>query len=255
MIKLRESLAKRLNDTQKVQIGTHTLEEMLAELQTFQEEDWGKYAFRHDPLERKFSSEQKAHYTRAAMECGKNEAVKLMRESEYSTVEALAVSRGLHVEYPETPAGSGAMVFAQYTEPNKIEVFEDCIQRAEKTAREEEVSDMPGSAELKEILLAHEFFHWIEYKNKKTIYTQTEKVELWRKPFSNKSNILALSEMAAMSFAKSITGSHISPYLLDVLLVYGYNKEAACALYEEMMETAGRMERIWEDVSNNHKFI
>ena len=72
-------------------------------------------------------------------------------------------------------------------------------------------------------------------------------MELWRKPFSNRSRILALSEMAAMAFAKEMTGIRWSPYVLDVLLIYGYNKEAACALYEEILEAAGIRPREMED--------
>ena len=93
------------------------------------------------------------------------------------------------------------------------------------------------------MLMAHELFHGIEYRNKKQIFTQTEKIELWRRPFSNKSKILCLSEIAAMAFAKRMTGISCSPYVLDVLLMYCYNEEAAEALYEEILEAAGVRER------------
>ena len=62
-------------------------------------------------------------------------------------------------------------------------------------------------------------------------------------PVSNKSKILCLSEMAAMAFAKRMTGISCSPYVLDVLLMYCYNEEAAIALYEEILEAAGIRER------------
>ena len=81
-------------------------------------------------------------------------------------------------------------------------------------------------------------FHAIEQEEKKTIFTQTEKIELWRKPFSNKSRILALSEMAAMAFAGELQNLDFSPYVLDVIMMYCYNQEAAEALFEEIMEAA-----------------
>ena len=49
--------------------------------------------------------------------------------------------------------------------------------------------------------------------------------------------------MAAMAFAKRMTGISCSPYVLDVLLMYCYNEEAAIALYEEILEAAEIRER------------
>lgn len=86
------------------------------------------------------------------------------------------------------------------------------------------------------VLLAHELFHAVEEQHADEIYTRTEKVELWRKPFSNRSSIACLSEMAAMAFAGELLGLDCSPYMLDVLLVYAYDKEAAWGLYEEIGE-------------------
>lgn len=43
-----------------------------------------------------------------------------------------------------------------------------------------------------------------------------------------------------MSFAYHLTGISYMPYLLDVLLVYGYSSSEASGLYEEMMRYAGR---------------
>lgn len=51
-----------------------------------------------------------------------------------------------------------------------------------------------------------------------------------------KSPVVDLSEMAAMSFARELLGLDSSPYMLDVLLVYAYDKEAAWGLYEEIGE-------------------
>ena len=84
------------------------------------------------------------------------------------------------------------------------------------------------------VLLSHELFHAVEERYEKEIYTRTEKVELWRRPFSNRSSIVCLSEIAAMAFAAQMTGIEVSPYMLDVLLVYAYDQNAAWGLYEEV---------------------
>ena len=92
------------------------------------------------------------------------------------------------------------------------------------------------------MLLAHELFHVTEYRKRDCIFTQTEKVELWKKPFSNRSRILCLGEIAGMEFARCLTGITFTPYVLDVLMMYGYDKEAATALYEEIAAFAGNGE-------------
>ena len=87
---------------------------------------------------------------------------------------------------------------------------------------------------LLEILLAHELFHAVEEQYAGEIFTRTEKIELWRKPFSNRSVISCLSEIAAMAFARQLSGLSVSPYMLDVLLVYSYDKNTSYGLYDEI---------------------
>ena len=127
------------------------------------------------------------------------------------------------------------MIFAQFVQPGEITVYMDCIRRASRLA-EESGCELLERKRLFEVLLSHELFHAVEEQHADEIYTRTEKVELWRKPFSNRSSIVCLSEMAAMSFARELLGLDSSPYMLDVLLVYAYDKEAAWGLYEEIGE-------------------
>ncbi|MDO5147406.1 MAG: hypothetical protein Q4D60_10410 [Eubacteriales bacterium] len=219
------------------------LEEMVSELLKLGEQQWGSYAFYHEPLERKFTEEQKKEYTARACACGREEARKLMTQFPGRKVRDIIKDMGLKGEMPDLPTGGGHVIFAQYTEPDQILVFGDCVKKAEKMIEEANLWNCLGKVNIEEILFAHELFHAVEFQKKREIYTQTEKIELWRKPFSNKSKILCLSEMAAMEFAKELTGISFSPYVLDVLLMYGYEKEAASALYEEILEAAGIRER------------
>lgn len=215
-----------------------TIREMTKRLMKLKEEEWGRYAFRHEPLERKLSEEQKETYTKQAMECGRKEATLLMEEMPGCTVEKIARAKGIAVETPDIPSGGGHVIFAQYEESGKITIFMDCIRKAEFLIAEEQMEDLFAGTDLFSVLLAHELFHVIEHEKRKTIFTQTEKIELWRRPFSNKSRLIALSEMAAMAFAGRIQNLSFSPYVLDVVLMYCYNQEAAQALYEEIMEAA-----------------
>lgn len=216
---------------------------MMSKLVELTDEQWGGYAFYHEPLERKFSEEQKRLYTRQACECGVEEAALLKQEYTGRKVKNIVQALGLSLKTPESPAGGGHVIFAQYTEPDEITIFRDCVDKAESLIEKKQLKNCLGTLDIENLLLAHELFHAVEYRKKKEIYTQTEKIELWRRPFSNKSRILCLSEMAAMAFAKELLGLPYSPYVMDVLLMYSYNEEAACALYEEIMEAAGIEER------------
>ena len=115
-------------------------------------------------------------------------------------------------------------------QPDEITIFTDCLDKAETLG-----GLLPARAKLQSIILAHELFHAVEEANP-DIYTRTEKIELWRKPFSNKSCIVCLSEIAAMAFAKQLLGLDFNPYALDVLLVYPYDAQAACGLYAEICD-------------------
>ena len=100
-----------------------------------------------------------------------------------------------------------------------------------------------GISQVKQLLLAHEIFHYIEVNDSKNIFTQTEKLELWAlKPFHNRSTIRCLGEIAGMAFAQRLMGLDYSPFVMDVFFVYGYSKEVATILYDEIMELANHKE-------------
>lgn len=246
-------IAKRLNDMQKVITEKHTVCEMVSDLLALSDEQWGRYAFAHDPLGHRFTGSEKDRLTKMAVRCGRSEARKVNSLYAGKTIGEIAKAMGIDVHLSSRPTGSGAMIFARYIEPARIEVFTDCCVRAEKMVRQEQLGEPLESADFQDILMAHELFHSVEYRNKKTIFTQTEKIELWHKPFSNRSKILALGEIAAMAFAEELTACGFMPYVLDVLLICDVNYEAACALYEEILETAGIRERIWNDAGNDSR--
>ena len=204
--------------------------EMAAYLRSLDDRQWGRYAFSREPLEGKFTPQQKDAYTAAANACGAEWADKLAAEHGTRDPLTLCGELGLKLETPATPAGGGQVLFAQFVQPDEITIFTDCLDKAETLG-----GLLPARAKLQGIILAHELFHAVEEANP-DIYTRTEKIELWHKPFSNKSCIVCLSEIAAMAFAKQLLGLDFNPYALDVLLVYPYDAQAACGLYAEICD-------------------
>lgn len=72
-----------------------------------------------------------------------------------------------------------------------------------------------GNIAVEDVLLAHELFHVTEYRKKDSIFTQTEKVELWRKPFSNRSR--GLPQQSNRTPMPSFSSSR----LINFLVVFG----------------------------------
>jgi len=197
-----------LGDTGKVL----PLRPMMERLLSLDREAWGLYAWSREPLEGKFDREQKLQYQRKAEACGREEAALAAaavmevgdrrNQAEAAAAEVVlgvpdslaksaAASMKLYVTTPHTPVGGGQVTFAQYVEPDEVTIFMDAVEKAEALATSEGLSDLLGDVKIFDILLAHEIFHAVEFRKENTIYTKTERVELWRKPFSNKSRLVS----------------------------------------------------------------
>lgn len=203
--------------------------QMLLELSDYQ---WGIYAFDRDPLEGKFSVKEKKVYIDKANECGR----KIAREKgeKYEGIQKLASGLGVTIDYSNAAIGGGHIVFAQFIEPNQITIFNEAVDAIKPFL--EAIYELIGHVDIVDVLLAHEIFHHIECLEDKTIYTRTEKVELWRWPFSNKSRIRTLSEMAGMAFAREFLKLSYSPFIFDFIFMYGHDQEAAIEMYEDIIK-------------------
>ena len=185
------------------------LKDMVQTLEGVTEEAWGRYA------------------------CGREWAKRISEKYGTEDPKILAGKMGMKVKMPKVPTGGGVVLFAQYVQPDEITIFTDCVDKA--AALEKQCGcPLLKKERLLEILLAHELFHAVEEQYAGEIFTRTEKIELWRKPFSNRSVISCLSEIAAMAFARQLSGLSVSPYMLDVLLVYSYDKNTSYGLYDEI---------------------
>ena len=218
------------------------LNPMLRDLVQIEPEAWFKYAFSREPINGKFNDEQRKDWMRKSIECGKEYARKTAEE--YGTRDSVKIAQkmGMNITYPDFPDKTDRVTFAEYTEPNNIKIFMDAVRKADKLLQDPETAEiLTDKLNVPKTLLAHELFHNIEEENKDTIFTRTEKFRLWSVgKVHNDSNIIALSEIAAMSFSQELNELPYSTYVLDMFLVYGYSPEEASGLYEEMMEDAGR---------------
>lgn len=222
---------------------------IVEDLCAISDDEWAKYAFSREPLNGKFTDEQRVELTRKAMACGREYAERVVKEHGVRDPEKLAEKLGMKVDYPRMPQSTDRVLFAEFREPNKIHIYMDGVDKGEVLFAEPGVRHaLTAQLDIKKLLLGHELFHWVEEKYRKEIWTRNYRLRLWEVgPVHNDSTVMVLGEIAAMAFTQALNNLHYSPYVMDAYLVYGYSPEAASALYEEMMTFAGRTPRLPEE--------
>lgn len=78
-----------------------------------------------------------------------------------------------------------------------------------------------SAAQLEELFLAHEFYHWLEYSSGQLASEQCEPVE-WPvlRLFRRRAWVRRVDEIAAFAFAKEVCGLPVHPKALDYLFLY-----------------------------------
>lgn len=212
------------------------LADMLSVLVKVPASAWGQYAFSREILRNRISPEEQKRLSSKAYECGYAYADQFAEQYGTRVPSVIAKSMGLEVSYPNMPSDTSRVTFAEFIEPNKVMLYKDNLEKADELLKDMEVQQILGLMQVKQLLLAHEIFHFIEVRDEKTIFTQTEKIDLWAiRPFHNRSTIRCLGEIAGMAFAERLMGLRFSPFVMDVFFVYGYSKEVATILYDEIM--------------------
>lgn len=238
-----KTMADRMRQTPQVTI--RPIGVIVEDLVQIPDEQWASYAFAREPLNGKFTDEQRLDLARQAIACGREYANRLIEEYGTRSCEQLAGKFGMVVDYPQMPQSTDRVLFAEFRSPNKIHIYMDGVNKGRDLLNEPGVSEALGDLNISQILLGHELFHCVEDKYVKEIWTKTYQIDLWGiGNFRNRSRVDVLGEIAAMAFSQTLNELLYSPYVMDAFLVYGYSPDAACALYEEMMERAGRTPRL-----------
>ena len=217
-----------------------SLTEMLSQLSQLSEAQWALYAFSREPLRQKFDVQTRIFLAKESADAGVNLAKPIRQEG--LSPESYAKRLGLLVERLGRPSDGSRVLFAQYFPSGKVRIYEDCLDKLETTLASLPLS-APTRKEVASVLLAHELFHALEEKYATSIFTRSKRVLLWKiGRWKYTSPISCLSEIGAMAFARELCNLAYSPYLLDVLLVYGYNPAAAANLYRGILRVAANVE-------------
>jgi hypothetical protein len=223
--------------------------EMLRYLRGVNNTVWGRYAFSFDMLHNRIPLQQQDEMARKAIVCGDEWARRIMSQTQVSDSGSLLESLGLVlVENDASMVNSSRPLFAQFVLDRRIEIMKEPIDIYSSLYQKETGSYapfFPTPAEVRGLLMAHEIFHYIEECYSKEIYTRTETIRLWKFLFINwDSTVRALSEIAAMSFAKTLTRANYSPFILDFALLYGYKKKKAESVFQRIVNISENVEQV-----------
>lgn len=215
------------------------IKDLIRELKTIDENIWGLYTFKRDPLCGKVTDEEKADMIKKASECGRQQAIELKEKYGVCTCSQYAEKLGLTVSQIEENNAKDYILFAKFNSPGTISINISNIKEAEEVVKKENLNFLIEEIKIEDILIAHEMFHFIEAKNNE-LYTSTAKIILWKLgPIKYNSGLVALGEIAAMAFAKKLLKLSYCPNLFDVLLLYPHDEKKAKILYDEICDMKG----------------
>lgn len=210
------------------------LADILTTLKAVPDEIWNTYALRNEPLKYKLAAADQADFLQLAHRTGIRLAHRVWGQYPDQSLSDIYRALGIQLHELSDEDGGHYTMFACYTEPDKVELYTETIRLAEESLREENCTAALAGIQIRDILLAHELFHYYECTlSAEELPTKQKLLTLWHiGRFQYKSSIISLNEIAAMAFAKEYLSMPYSPYILDVLLLYHSNRRMAMELYE-----------------------
>ena len=219
---------------------TLSLSDMLRGLREVDDMTWGRYAFSRDLLRDRVPASRRDEMIGRAVECGKQWAARIIKDVRTSRPATVGEYLGLSITEVNLPVSEKWASFAQFAPDKRIEIASQPLYAYTEiyqiiTAEGDDAA-LPHPDTVLALLIAHEIFHYVEDRHSDEIYTRTETIRLWKIfCFKNDSTIRALGEIAAMSYAKALTGVDFNPFMLHILLFYGIKAESAESIYKEVM--------------------
>lgn len=214
------------------------LVDMIHNLLQVDDESWGLYAFSRDILKERIPADKKSEMVKEAMACGRAYAQLMMNEYGSNDVNILAEKLKLKIVSQDAKITGNRILFASYTPPNEIIIMSEPVSQAVQIISQKDslLIELFDKDSIMDTILGHEIYHYLEDQFEQEIYTRTEKILLWNfLGFKNYSTLRTLGEIGAMAFTKELNGLNYSPFILDVLLYYGYNSASAEKIYHDVL--------------------
>lgn len=188
---------------------------------------WYIYALKNDKLSHKILDINIKNVIIESINCGK-QAVQFLAKKGINNITQALKYFDVSLKYKNLNS-IDKYIFGIFTPPNIITIMSKALVIADITKIDSET--------INNIIIAHELFHLYENMNKKDIFTQKYKIVV-NKYLGIKVHlkIEALSEIAAMSFAKEFLEIDYNPFILNILLVYKFDTNRAIEICDEIIK-------------------
>lgn len=201
-----------------------------------EDEVWWKAAFAKDPMSGKADGFRRGEIIRDAVETGKSAALEVLEQLPRRSPYQIALEWNIRFVPESRDEFQGHYLFALFSAPNTIIIYEKNIGDIEAYIEENKLRALLRGLRLQEIVIAHELFHYYEY-NHPSLFTNTIRLDYTvMGPIRLKSKLTAPSEIAAMSFARELTGYKYNPYICDILFLLPHSEEKALRVFNGISE-------------------
>lgn len=207
------------------------------EMLSLPENVWIEYVRRREPLRGRVDFDAYKGFWCKACEEGKEQAGLLFKEHGTANVAELAEKLCVSVQKKPLPdATSGRATYASFTEPDLIEIYQDNADALNSLIDAAEAKTLLGNIDVADVLLAHELYHVVQYRNTE-LFSMQKHIRLWKIfGIENNSRLVSLEEVSAMAFAGALTNISYTPYVFDVLLMLPSYPEKAKNIYRSIFE-------------------
>ncbi|WP_018752422.1 hypothetical protein [Paenibacillus sanguinis] len=170
-----------------------------------------------DPVFHKLDAGRYGYYLKHSLRAGRQAARPLQGQD----IRMLLREAGIEFMVAES-AGTGAMKVALRAQLDwsgkvpHIMVYRESLRQLQTAAEANGALGPVTFEKIVDIHLAHEYYHWLEYRSGQFTNELLEPVECCKiGPFRRKATVLQTSEIAAHTFCKEMLGLPYLPSLLD----------------------------------------
>ncbi|MDR2976595.1 MAG: hypothetical protein LBV19_04720 [Streptococcaceae bacterium] len=172
-----------------------------------------------DALSSKIPSEELEAVIVDSLKNGIDSARQIKAQFHEKTIAEIVESHEIKLDYVDMMTQEDFTSIGSFELPNHILINQGLVKKQGTFFQESEINFLTFDY-WKEIVLAHEFFHYLQEKDK-GMFVNNYQVSVWGKvPFGPKSKLEVLSEIAANAFAQELLELIDYPGLIDMILVF-----------------------------------
>ena len=228
---------KNISPKQKVYDNKDTIKAQLRNLKNLDSKVYARYLVTTDPIQGKIPKDEIDEIINSSMKCGKDEANKLLEKYGNISPSEMAKSLNIDLSHQDKQGLTDYIYFGLFESPNSIIIYDGNIETADNLLKELNIDYF--NVDFKDIVLAHEIFHYIEFHDK-SLYSNIRRINLWSlgKLYTHTSPLICTGEIAGMSFAKILIDLDFDPNLLNYIFLVAYDFDKADKLYKRITKYA-----------------